>query len=162
MTTIYQLPVRKQDGSEQTLADYQGRVLLIVNTATGCGLTPQYQELQELYERYHEAGLDILDFPCNQFAQQAPGNADDINSFCSLTYGTSFPRFAKVKVNGPKAAPLFQWLKKEKGGLLSRDIKWNFTKFLVGRDGQVEQRFSPQTSPRTMEETIQKLLNKKL
>ena len=122
------------------MSDYKGKILLIVNTATGCGFTPQYQELQELYERYQEEGFDILDFPCNQFGHQAPGDA------------------AKIDVNGPHTAPLFDWLKKERGGLLGENIKWNFTKFLVSRDGTVIKRFSPQTSPQKIEELIQKLL----
>ena len=158
MTNIYDIEIQKQDGSLQKMSNYKGKILLIVNTATGCGFTPQYQELQELYERYQKDGFEILDFPCNQFGQQAPGDAAEINSFCSLNYGTTFPRFAKIDVNGPHTAPLFDWLKKEKGGLLGEKIKWNFTKFLVSRDGTVIKRFSPQTSPKKIEELIQKLL----
>ena len=158
MTEIYDIEIKKQDGSLQKMSDYKGKILLIVNTATGCGLTPQYQELQELYERYQKDGFEILDFPCNQFGQQAPRDAAEINSFCSLNYGTSFPRFAKIDVNGSHTAPLFDWLKKEKGGLLGEKIKWNFTKFLVNRDGRVVKRFSPQTSPKKIEELIQKPL----
>jgi len=158
MTDIYDIEIQKQDGSPQKMSDYKGKILLIVNTATGCGFTPQYQELQELYERYQKDGFEILDFPCNQFGQQAPGDAAEINNFCNLNYGTSFPRFAKIDVNGPQTAPLFDWLKKEKGGLLGEKIKWNFTKLLVSRDGKVVKRFSPQTSPKKIEELIQKLL----
>lgn len=158
MTDIYDIEIKKQDGSPQKMSDYKGKILLIVNTATVCGFTPQYQELQELYERYQKDGFEILDFPCNQFGQQAPGDATEINSFCNLNYGTTFPRFAKIDVNGPDTAPLFDWLKKEKGGLLGENIKWNFTKFLVSRDGTVIKRFSPQTSPQKIEELIQKLL----
>lgn len=158
MTDIYDIEIQKQDGSPQKMSDYKGKILLIVNTATGCGFTPQYQELQELYERYQKDGFEILDFPCNQFGLQAPGDASEINSFCSLNYGATFPRFAKIDVNGPQTAPLFDWLKKEKGGLLGENIKWNFTKFLVSRDGKVVKRFSPQTSPQKIEELIQKLL----
>ena len=158
MTNIYDIEIQKQDGSLQKMSDYKGKILLIVNTATGCGFTPQYQELQELYERYQKDGFDILDFPCNQFGQQTPGDAAEINNFCNLNYGTSFPRFAKIDVNGPQTAPLFDWLKKEKGGLLGEKIKWNFTKLLVSRDGKVVKRFSPQTSPKKIEELIQKLL----
>ena len=158
MTDIYDIEIQKQDGSPQKMSDYKGKILLIVNTATGCGFTPQYQELQELYERYQKDGFEILDFPCNQFGQQAPGDAAEINSFCILNYGTTFPRFAKIDVNGPHTAPLFDWLKKEKGGLLGENIKWNFTKFLVSRDGKVVKRFSPQTSPQKIGELIQKLL----
>ena len=159
MTDIYDIEIQKQDGSLQKMSDYKGKILLIVNTATGCGFTPQYQELQELYERYQKDGFEILDFPCNQFGQQAPGDAAEINSFCSLNYGTTFPRFAKIEVNGPHTAPLFDWLKKEKSGLLGEKIKWNFTKFLVSRDGTVIKRFSPQTSPQKIEELIQNILN---
>lgn len=158
MTDIYDIEIQKQDGSLQKMSDYKEKILLIVNTATGCGFTPQYQELQELYERYQKDGFEILDFPCNQFGQQAPGDAAEINNFCNLNYGTSFPRFAKIDVNGPQTAPLFDWLKKEKGGLLGEKIKWNFTKLLVSRDGKVVKRFSPQTSPKKIEELIQKLL----
>ena len=158
MTDIYDIEIQKQDRSLQKMSDCKGKILLIVNTATGCGFTPQYQELQELYERYQKDGFEILDFPCNQFGQQAPGDAAEINNFCNLNYGTSFPRFAKIDVNGPQTAPLFDWLKKEKGGLLGEKIKWNFTKLLVSRDGKVVKRFSPQTSPKKIEELIQKLL----
>ena len=158
MTNIYDIEIQKQDGSLQKMSDYKEKILLIVNTATGCGFTPQYQELQELYERYQKDGFEILDFPCSQFGQQAPGDAAEINNFCNLNYGTSFPRFAKIDVNGPQTAPLFDWLKKEKGGLLGEKIKWNFTKLLVSRDGKVVKRFSPQTSPKKIEELIQKLL----
>ena len=158
MTNIYDIEIQKQDGSLQKMSDYKEKILLIVNTATGCGFTPQYQELQELYERYQKDGFEILDFPCNQFGQQTPGDAAEINNFCNLNYGTSFPRFAKIDVNGPQTAPLFDWLKKEKGGLLGEKIKWNFTKLLVSRDGKVVKRFSPQTSPKKIEELIQKLL----
>ena len=158
VTNIYDIEIQKQDGSLQKMSDYKEKILLIVNTATGCGFTPQYQELQELYERYQKDGFEILDFPCNQFGQQAPGDAAEINNFCNLNYGTSFPRFAKIDVNGPQTAPLFDWLKKEKGGLLGEKIKWNFTKLLVSRDGKVVKRFSPQTSPKKIEELIQKLL----
>ena len=155
MTNIYDIEIQKQDGSLQKMSDYKEKILLIVNTATGCGFTPQYQELQELYERYQKDGFEILDFPCNQFGQQAPGDAEEINNFCNLNYGTSFPRFAKIDVNGPQTAPLFDWLKKEKGGLLGEKIKWNFTKLLVSRDGKVVKRFSPQTSPKKIEELSQ-------
>ena len=158
MSDIYDIEIQKQDGSPQKMSDYKGKILLIVNTATGCGFTPQYQELQGLYERYQKDGFEILDFPCNQFGQQAPGDAPEINSFCSLNYGTTFPRFAKIDVNGRHTTPLFDWLKKEKGGLLGENIKWNFTKFLVSRDGTVIKRFSPQISPQKIEELIQKLL----
>lgn len=122
MTDIYDIEIQKQDGSLQKMSDYKGKILLIVNTATGCGFTPQYQELQELYERYQKDGFEILDFPCNQFGQQAPGDAAEINSFCSLNYGTTFPRFAKIEVNGPHTAPLFDWLKKKKAAFWVRRL----------------------------------------
>lgn len=142
-----------------SLQDYKGKVVLIVNTATGCGLTPQYQGLQELYDKYKDQGFEILDFPCNQFMGQAPGSAEEINSFCTLNYQTTFPRFAKIKVNGKEAEPLFDWLKKEKSGPLGARIEWNFAKFLINREGQVIERFSSKTDPLKMEEAIKFLLN---
>lgn len=156
--TIYQLDIETQEGTLTTLAPYQGKVLLIVNTATGCGLTPQYQGLQELYDNYRADGLEILDFPCNQFMNQAPGSDEDINQFCQLNYQTSFPRFKKIDVNGEKTAPLYAWLKEQKSGLLGKAIKWNFTKFLVDREGQVVERFSPQTEPAELKAAIEALL----
>lgn len=158
MTTIYQIPIQDQDGQEVNLAPYKGQVLLIVNTATGCGLTPQYQGLQDLYESYQDKGFEILDFPCNQFNNQAPGTDADINQFCQLNYQTSFPRFKKVEVNGQGTAPLFVWLKEQKPGLLGKAIKWNFTKFLIDRDGQVVERFAPQTEPANLRAAIEALL----
>ena len=155
---VYQFSVEKQDGSQLSLDSFNGKVLLIVNTATGCVFTPQYKGLQELYLRYHGEGFEILDFPCNQFKNQAPGNAEEINNFCRLNYQTTFPRFQKINVNGKEAAPLYTWLKKEKGGFLSKDIKWNFTKFLLDKEGHVINRYSPQTSPQDIENDIQKLL----
>lgn len=155
---VYQFSVEKQDDSQLSLDSFNGKVLLIVNTATGCGFTPQYKGLQELYLRYRGEGFEILDFPCNQFKNQAPGNAEEINNFCRLNYQTTFPRFQKINVNGKEAAPLYTWLKKEKGGFLSKDIKWNFTKFLLDKEGHVINRYSPQTSPQDIENDIQKLL----
>ena len=142
-----------------SLQDYKGKVVLIANTATGCGLTPQYQGLQELYDKYKDQGFEILDFPCNQFMGQAPGSAEEINSFCTLNYQTTFPRFAKIKVNGKEAEPLFEWLKKEKSGSLGARIEWNFAKFLINREGQVVERFSSKTDPLKMEDAIKVLLN---
>ena len=142
-----------------SLQNYKGKVVLIANTATGCGLTPQYQGLQELYDKYKDQGFEILDFPCNQFMGQAPGNAEEINSFCTLNYQTTFPRFAKIKVNGKEAEPLFEWLKKEKSGPLGARIEWNFAKFLINREGKVIERFSSKTDPLKMEEAIKFLLN---
>ena len=158
MTSLYDFSVLNQDNQEISLDAYRGKVLLIVNTATGCGLTPQYQGLQELYDRYQEQGFEILDFPCNQFMGQAPGSAEEINAFCSLHYQTTFPRFAKVKVNGKEADPLYVWLKDQKSGPLGKRIEWNFAKFLIGRDGQVFERFSSKTDPQQIEEAIRKLL----
>ena len=159
MTTLYDFTVSDQADQPVSLHDYKGKVVLIVNTATGCGLTPQYQGLQELYDKYKDQGFEILDFPCNQFMGQAPGSAEEINTFCTLNYQTTFPRFAKIKVNGKEAEPLFDWLKKEKSGPLGARIEWNFAKFLINREGQVVERFSSKTDPLKMEETIKALLN---
>lgn len=159
MTTLYDFTVSNQADQLVSLHDYKGKVVLIVNTATGCGLTPQYQGLQELYDKYKEQGFEILDFPCNQFMGQAPGNAEEINTFCTLNYQTTFPRFAKIKVNGKEAEPLFDWLKQEKSGPLGARIEWNFAKFLINREGQVVERFSSKTEPLKMEETIKALLS---
>lgn len=156
--SIYQITVKDSRQNDISLADYKGKVLLIVNTATGCGLTPQYKALQELYEKYLPQGFEILDFPSNQFANQAPGNIDEINQFCTLNYGTTFPRFAKIDVNGPDESPLFTYLKKEKGGFLGSNIKWNFAKFLVDRNGQVIKRYSPTDKPEKLEKDIKVLL----
>ena len=158
MTSLYDFSVLNQDDQETSLKSYRGKMLLIVNTATGCGLTPQYQGLQELYEHYQDQGFEILDFPCYQFMGQAPGSAEEINSFCSLHYQTTFPRFAKIKVNGKEADPLYVWLKDQKSGPLGKRIEWNFAKFLIGRDGQVLKRFSSKTDPQTIQESLQKIL----
>lgn len=159
MTTLYDFTVLDQADQPVSLHDYKGKVVLIVNTATGCGLTPQYQGLQELYDKYKEQGFEILDFPCNQFMGQAPGNAEEINTFCTLNYQTTFPRFAKIKVNGKEAEPLFDWLKQEKSGPLGSRIEWNFAKFLINREGQVVERFSSKTDPLKMEDAIKALLS---
>ena len=159
MTNLYDFTVSDQADQPVSLQDYKGKVVLIVNTATGCGLTPQYQGLQKLYDKYKDQGFEILDFPCNQFMGQAPGSAEEINSFCTLNYQTTFPRFAKIKVNGKEAEPLFDWLKKEKSGPLGARIEWNFAKFLINREGQVIERFSSKTDPLKMEEAIKFLLN---
>lgn len=159
MTNLYDFTVSDQADQPVPLQNYKGKVVLIVNTATGCGLTPQYQGLQELYDKYKDQGFEILDFPCNQFMGQAPGSAEEINTFCTLNYQTTFPRFAKIKVNGKEAEPLFDWLKKEKSGPLGARIEWNFAKFLINRDGQVVERFSSKTDPLKMEESIKSLLN---
>ncbi|MBR6659013.1 MAG: glutathione peroxidase [Paludibacteraceae bacterium] len=155
---IYDYKVRTAKGEEVSLKEYFGKVLLIVNTATGCGFTPQYEGLQKLYDKYKDKGLEILDFPCNQFGHQAPGTEEEIKEFCVLRYKTTFPLFAKIDVNGKDAAPLFQYLKREKGGFLGDNIKWNFTKFLVSRDGTVVERYAPVTKPKKIENDILKLL----
>ena len=159
MTSLYDFTVSNQADQLVSLHDYKGKVVLIVNTATGCGLTPQYQGLQELYDKYKDQGFEILDFPCNQFMGQAPGSAEEINTFCTLNYQTTFPRFAKIKVNGKEAEPLFDWLKKEKSGPLGARIEWNFAKFLINREGKVVERFSSKTDPLKLEEAINTLLN---
>lgn len=159
MTSLYDFTVSDQADQPVSLKDYKGKVVLIVNTATGCGLTPQYQGLQELYDKYKDQGFEILDFPCNQFMGQAPGSAEEINTFCTLNYQTTFPRFAKIKVNGKEAEPLFDWLKKEKSGPLGARIEWNFAKFLINREGKVVERFSSKTDPLKMEDAIKALLS---
>ena len=152
--SIYDFSVKARDGKDVPLKDYKGKVLLIVNTATGCGFTPQYTGLQELYNKYKEQGFEILDFPCNQFANQAPGNDEEIHTFCTGRFGITFPQFAKIDVNGKNEAPLYTFLKKEKGGLCSSKIKWNFTKFLVAKDGTVLKRFPPTATPEKIDAYI--------
>ena len=179
---VYDFTVKAQDGSEVSLADYKGKVLLIVNTATGCGFTPQYDELQELYEADKDKGLEILDFPCNQFGEQDPGDAEEIHSFCTGRYGITFPQFSKIDVNGENAIPLYQWLE-ENGQVEGFDklnpasamlnmvvkkmdpdfknnnkIKWNFTKFLVDREGNVAARFEPMTALKKVKAKVEELL----
>jgi glutathione peroxidase len=157
--SIYDYSAETLSGQPAPLADYKGKVVLIVNTASKCGFTPQYEGLEALYRKYADKGLVVLGFPCNQFGAQEPGNAEEIQNFCSLTYDVTFPMFAKIDVNGPKAHPLYEYLKHEKKGLLgSEGIKWNFTKFLVGRDGEVVERFAPTTKPEDISGAIEKLL----
>jgi glutathione peroxidase len=146
------------DGGERSLSDHSGDVVLVVNTASACGFTPQYAGLEELYRTYHDQGLAVLGFPCNQFGSQEPGTEEEIGEFCQKNYGVTFPMFAKVDVNGDGEHPLFTWLKTEKGGLLGKRIKWNFTKFLVGRDGQVIARYAPSTEPAELVADIEKAL----
>jgi len=155
---LYRFVVKDQKGKEHSLKEYEGKVLLIVNTATGCGFTPQYKALEELYRKYGPKGFVILDFPCNQFAGQAPGNDEEIHSFCTLKYDVSFPQFHKIEVNGKNADPLFVYLKRQRRGFLSGRIKWNFTKFLVSREGKVVARFAPSTKPEKLEKKIVSLL----
>lgn len=158
MTRFYDFSIKAQDGQSVSLDQYQGQVILVVNTATGCGLTPQYEGLQKLYDTYKDQGFVVLDLPCNQFLGQAPGTAAEINTFCSLNYQTSFPRFAKIKVNGKDAIPLYQWLKEEAPGPLGKTIEWNFTKFLIDRRGKVQARYSSKTDPNELVEAIENLL----
>jgi glutathione peroxidase len=159
MSTITDFTVTAADGTPVDLSAYAGKVLLIVNTASKCGFTPQYQGLQELYERYAGRGFEVLGFPCNQFGAQEPGDAAEIASFCSLTYDVTFPVFAKIEVNGAGADPLFVALKADARGLLgTRSIKWNFTKFLVDKNGKVVGRYAPTVKPAALEPQIQKVL----
>ncbi len=153
---VYDFTVTDNKGNVVSLKEYEGKVLLIVNTATRCGLTPQYEGLEALYEKYRDQGFEILDFPCNQFAFQAPGDAEKIDSFCRLNYGTKFPRFAKIKVNGSDADPLYVYLKEQKPGR----IEWNFAKFLIDRQGNVVGRFAPTAKPNTLETAIEPELAK--
>lgn len=178
--SIYDYSVKNRNGEDVSISQFKGKVLLIVNTATGCGFTPQYEGLEKLYKNYHEQGLEILDFPCNQFGNQAPGNDNEIHEFCTLKYNTSFDQFAKIDVNGENESPLFTFIKEHSpeelvDGLKNKmamkaiekisssakkdkDIKWNFTKFLVDRDGNVVYRFSPTFKPEDMEEKVKELI----
>ena len=178
---VYDFTVKAQDGSDVSLADYKGKVLLIVNTATGCGFTPQYTELQELYKEHKDDGLEILDFPCNQFAGQAPGTDDEIHEFCIGRFAITFPQFSKIDVNGDDAIPLYKWLTgntrfegfdknpagialaqmlklKDKNFKTSPAIKWNFTKFLIGRDGEIIARFEPMTNMNKVKAAVEAAL----
>lgn len=177
----YDFKVKAQDGTEVALSDYQGKALLVVNTATGCGFTPQYDELQDIYEKYKDKGFEILDFPCNQFGEQAPGSDEEINSFCTGRYGITFPQFSKIDVNGENAIPLYQWLqdnaafegfdKNPMGLMLSgvakkmdkdykknNKVKWNFTKFLVDKNGEVVGRYEPMTSMKKITDKLEEIL----
>ncbi|MEB3298812.1 MAG: glutathione peroxidase [Candidatus Sericytochromatia bacterium] len=158
-TSLHDIPVQTLSGESTTLAQWQGKVLLIVNVASKCGFTPQYKGLEALWRKYRDQGLVVLGFPCNQFGAQEPGGAEEIREFCSLNYDVSFPMFAKVDVNGDQAHPLFAHLKHaQKGTLGTEAIKWNFTKFLVGRDGTVLERFASVTTPEQLAEAIEKAL----
>lgn len=157
-TAIYGFSANSISGKPVSLGDYAGKVVLIVNTASKCGFTPQYKGLESLYQKYKDKGLVILGFPCNQFGKQEPGNASQISEFCELNYGVTFPLFDKVDVNGSEAHPLFDFLKNEQQGLFGNAIKWNFTKFLVDRQGRVVRRFAPISGPARIEAAIGKLL----
>jgi len=157
---IYDLELKGVKGETVSMKEYEGKVLLIVNTATGCGFTPQYEGLQKLYDKYQDKGFEVLDFPCNQFGHQAPGSDEEIHDFCQLRYKTSFPRFSKIDVNGKNADPLFKFLKKNSESTLGTTIKWNFTKFLVDREGNVVKRYAPTTEPIDIDEKIAELLQK--
>ena len=159
MATIYEFSATDIDGREQSLKALEGKALLVVNTASKCGFTPQYAGLEQLWKDYGAQGLVVLGFPCDQFGHQEPGDEAEIKNFCSLSYDVSFPMFAKVDVNGAKAHPLFNWLKSQKSGFLGTEgIKWNFTKFLVGRDGHVLKRYAPTDKPESLKGDIEKAL----
>ena len=158
MSTLHDFAANRLEGGEESLADYAGKVVLVVNTASQCGFTPQFAGLEELYQQYGERGLVVLGFPCDQFGHQEPGDSEQIGSFCQRNYGVSFPMFEKIEVNGDGAHPLYSWLRSEKGGVLGDRIKWNFTKFLVGRDGQVVKRYGSTTKPEKIAGDIEKLL----
>ncbi|WP_068777050.1 glutathione peroxidase [Paenibacillus sp. FJAT-26967] len=155
---VYEYKAQRINGEEQSLADYEGKVLLIVNTASKCGFTPQYKGLQELYDQYKDRGFEVLGFPSNQFMEQEPGTEEEIEQFCQVNYGVSFPMFAKVDVKGKDAHPLFEYLTSRTKGILSKEVKWNFAKFLVNRSGEVVERFAPTTVPAKIADDIEKLL----
>ncbi len=156
--SIYDISAKLNDGEEQSLGAYRGKVLLIVNTASKCGFTPQYKGLQELYAKYHARGLEVLGFPCDQFGHQEPGADAEIKTFCEMNYGVSFPLFEKIEVNGEGAHPLYKFLKSKKSGMLTEAIKWNFTKFLVDREGKVVKRYASTTEPSSIAKDIEPLL----
>jgi glutathione peroxidase len=158
MTTLSDFTANSLAGQAQPLSAYAGKVVLVVNTASKCGFTPQYEGLETLYEQFKDDGLVVLGFPCNQFGGQEPGGAAEIESFCQLNYGVSFPMFEKVDVNGDAAHPLYKWLREEKSGLLGSKIKWNFTKFLIGKDGAVIKRYGSTTKPEKIAEDVQKAI----
>lgn len=160
MTNIYQFEAELLDGKNKSFADYEGKVLLIANTASKCGFTPQFAGLEKLYEKYKDQGLEILGFPCNQFGGQDPGTNEQIGDFCQKNYGVHFPMFAKVDVKGPEAHILFRYLTNNSKGILGNGIKWNFTKFLIGKDGTILNRYAPTTKPENLENDIQAALAK--
>lgn len=157
--SIYDFVVKDSKGEDVSLSNYKDKVIIVVNTASACGYTPQYKDLQALYEEYKEEGLVILGFPCNQFMNQEPGSNEEIQSFCELNFGVNFPVFGKIDVNGDKADPLFKYLSSKAPGIMGlKSIKWNFTKFIIDKNGEVIERFAPQTNPQEMRSTIEKLL----
>lgn len=155
---IYNFTAKTIDGADKSLSDYKGKILLIVNVASNCGFTKQYAGLESLYKKYKDKGVEILAFPCNQFGSQEPGTSTEIKDFCSVNYGVSFQLFDKIDVNGDNAHPIYKYITKAQGGLITDAIKWNFTKFLVDREGNVVDRFAPQTTPESIEKEIEKLL----
>jgi len=158
--SLYDFSATLNNGKEKNLSAYNGKVLLIVNTASKCGFTPQYKGLQELYTKYKDRGLELLAFPCDQFGHQEPGSDDEIKSFCELNYSVEFPLFSKIEVNGDTAHPLYKFLKSEKGGMLGDSIKWNFTKFLIDKQGKVIERYAPTTPPERIAPDIERQLAK--
>ena len=155
---FYDYTVKSISGEEVSMSEYKGKVVLIVNTASKCGFTKQYEGLEELYEKYKDQGFVILGFPCNQFGSQEPGENEEIKNFCTSTFSVTFPMMSKIDVNGDDADPLYKFLKKEKGGILGDEIKWNFTKFLIDREGNVVDRFASQKTPKALEKEVEKLL----
>ena len=155
---IYEIKVKTRKGEEIEMSAFKGKVLLIVNTATGCGFTPQYEGLEKLYQAYKDKGFEVLDFPCNQFGHQAPGTDEEIHTFCTSRYNTTFPRFSKIDVNGKDEHPLYTYLKSQKGGIFGNNIKWNFSKFLVDREGNVVKRYDSLKTPEKIASDIEKLL----
>jgi glutathione peroxidase len=158
MASIYDFTARTIDGEERSLSDYKGQTLLVVNVASKCGFTPQYKGLQALHEQYGDRGLTILGFPCDQFGHQEPGDEEQIQEFCSLNYGVTFPMFSKIEVNGDNAHPLYKWLRSQKSGMLGDRIKWNFTKFLIDSDGNVVKRYASTTKPEKISADIERSL----
>ncbi|WP_228237197.1 glutathione peroxidase [Allomuricauda sp. M10] len=156
--TFYDFEAERLDGTLKSMSTYKGKTVIVVNTASKCGLTPQYEGLEKLYETYKDQGLVILGFPCNQFGNQEPGTADEIEEFCQLNYGVSFPMFAKIEVNGKNTHPIFKYLKSELKGLLGSAIKWNFTKFVVDKQGTPVKRFAPVSTPESMKDYIKEIL----
>ncbi|MGL4669655.1 MAG: glutathione peroxidase [Methanobacteriaceae archaeon] len=157
--SVYEYDVKDINGNTVSMKEYENKVLLIVNTASKCGFTPQYEGLQELYEKYNSKGFEVLDFPCNQFGSQAKGTNEELANFCQTNFNVKFKTFAKIDVNGPEESPLFTFLKKETKGFLGSKIKWNFTKFLVDREGNVLKRYSSTTKPKKIEKDILKLIS---